>query len=277
MADGSTGQPQAHEIVRRTWNGFEAGVYCTDAGLHQGAILPLDRMMLHIGPAVQADCRLDGVRKVGWQSPGDFDLAPAGALGQWEDATEALLMRFRFSPQLIAQAAEAHGLDRVELRPEIRGRDPQITLIGLALKAELEAADPAPDLYGESLGLALALRLVGRATQKPRARLTALTPRQLRAVTDHVEAHLDDDLSLAALAATAGVSVSHFTVMFRRATGQSAHAYVTERRVLRAQEMLVRERRGIAETALATGFAHQSHLARCMKRMLGITPSQLRG
>lgn len=277
MADGSQGQPQAHELMRRTWNAFEAGVYRTDAGLHQGVVAPVDRMMLHIGPAVQADCRLDGVRRAGWQSPGDFDLAPAGALGQWEDASEALLMRFRFSPEMMAQAAEAHGLDRVPLQPEIRGRDPQVTLIGLALKAELEARDPAPALYGETLGLALALRLAGRATHRPRARLTSLTPRQLRAVTDHVEAHLDADLSLAALAAAAGVSVSHFTVMFRRATGQSAHAYVTERRVLRAQELLVRERRTIAEAAAETGFAHQSHLARCMKRMLGITPGQLRG
>ena len=275
MADGSIAQPRAHELAHRVWNGFEAGVYRTDAGLHQGVVAPVHRMMLHIGPAVQADCRLDGVRRVGWQSPGDFDLAPAGALGQWEDASEALLMRFRFTPQMIARAAEAHDLDKVELAPQIRGRDPQIALIGMALKAELEARTPSPSLYAESLGLALALRLVGRSTHRPRTRLTALTPRQLRAVTDYVEAHLEEDLSLAALAATAGVSVSHFTVMFRRALGQSAHAYVTERRVLRAQELLVRQGRSIAEAAQEAGFAHQSHLARCMKRMLGITPRQL--
>jgi AraC family transcriptional regulator len=31
----------------------------------------------------------------------------------------------------------------------------------------------------------------------------------------------------------------------------------------------------MAEIALATGFTHQSHMARCMRRALGLTPSQL--
>ena len=32
---------------------------------------------------------------------------------------------------------------------------------------------------------------------------------------------------------------------------------------------------GIAEVALATGFAHQSHLARWMRRLLGVAPSDV--
>jgi hypothetical protein len=30
-------------------------------------------------------------------------------------------------------------------------------------------------------------------------------------------------------------------------------------------------------SALATGFAHASHMARCLRRLLGATPTQLRG
>jgi AraC-like DNA-binding protein len=32
---------------------------------------------------------------------------------------------------------------------------------------------------------------------------------------------------------------------------------------------------GDLEVALEAGFAHQSHLARCMRRVLGVTPAQL--
>jgi AraC family transcriptional regulator len=31
----------------------------------------------------------------------------------------------------------------------------------------------------------------------------------------------------------------------------------------------------VAQVALQTGFAHQSHLARWMKRMLGVTPTEI--
>ncbi|WP_304170955.1 helix-turn-helix domain-containing protein [Phenylobacterium aquaticum] len=280
MADGSfpkPDQPLAHRLAHRAWDGFEVALNRTDAGKHTPTISPLVRMALHVGPAVRADCCVDDVSRSGWQSPGDYDLVPPGVQGQWEDATEALVMSFRFSPELMARAAEGLDARPGALTPQMRARDPQVELIGQALRAELEAAHAAPRLYGESLGLALAARLAARAAHRPPPRLSALTPRQLRAVTERIEAHLDEDLSLTELAATAGVSVSHFTVMFRRAVGQSAHRYLMERRVLRAQALLARGGRTIAQAAGETGFAHQSHLARCMRRMLGVTPAQLTG
>lgn len=57
--------------------------------------------------------------------------------------------------------------------------------------------------------------------------------------------------------------------------GQSVHAYVMERRVQRARTLLLGHRMTIAEVALETGFAHQSHLARWMRRLLGVTPSEI--
>ena len=44
----------------------------------------------------------------------------------------------------------------------------------------------------------------------------------------------------------------------------------------RAQLLLRNHKMSIAEIALATGFAHQSHLARHMHRILGYTPSAVR-
>jgi AraC family transcriptional regulator len=55
------------------------------------------------------------------------------------------------------------------------------------------------------------------------------------------------------------------------------YEYVLRRRVERAQLLLRNHRLSISEIALATGFAHQSHLARHMHRILGHTPSAVRG
>jgi AraC family transcriptional regulator len=51
---------------------------------------------------------------------------------------------------------------------------------------------------------------------------------------------------------------------------------VLRRRVERAQFLLRHHKLSIAEVAVATGFAHQSHLARHMHRIVGYTPSALR-
>ena len=85
-------------------------------------------------------------------------------------------------------------------------------------------------------------------------------------MVDYIEAHLDEDLSLAELAQVAGFSVSHFKPLFKNATGMSAHRLVMQHRVQRACELIAQGRMSMTEIALATGFAHSSHMARSIRR-----------
>lgn len=268
-------EPAIHRLGGASWGGFEAILFRGDPGLHRSGPMEVDRFGFHVGSPVRADCACEGVSQGGWQSRGDFDLVPAGASGQWEDETAADIMSFRFRPELMARTAGELGLSRehARLAPRLRARDPYVELIVWALKAEIEDGLPGPALYGESLGQALATRLLSFHAGTRPARTGGLTPRQVRQVVELVEAGIERELSLAELAAAAGVSVSHFTAMFRRTMGQSAHRYVVERRVLRAQALLARGRMSIADVAAATGFAHPSHLARWMRRIAGVTPS----
>jgi len=165
--------------------------------------------------------------------------------------------------------------DRIMLAPRLQLRDPAIAHIGWALKASLEAGRPGGRLFLDGLGLGLAAHLLGRYPSAGLAR-QQLTKRQLRRVVEYVEAHLDQDLSLAVLAAEAGLSASHFRVLFKRSVGLSAHHYVARRRALKAQELLLSGEMAIAEVALETGFAHQSHLARVLRQVLGVTPAEIR-
>ena len=100
-----------------------------------------------------------------------------------------------------------------------------------------------------------------------------LSKPQLRRVMAYIEDHLEHPLSLARLAGVAGGSASHLKTLFKRSTGLPVHAYVVQRRVERAKALLVRGELPASQVALAAGFAHQSHMARCMRRVLGVTPT----
>lgn len=59
--------------------------------------------------------------------------------------------------------------------------------------------------------------------------------------------------------------------MFHGATGKPVHQFVLERRVQRARWRLLQGDASITDVALETGFAHGSHVARCMQRLLGLS------
>lgn len=89
---------------------------------------------------------------------------------------------------------------------------------------------------------------------------------------------IDDDPSaaptLAALAEQAGLSRYQFLRAFTRLTGLPPHAYLLQRRVQHARR-LVRSGMPLADAAMASGFADQSHMTRCFVRSLGLTPGAL--
>ena len=93
-------------------------------------------------------------------------------------------------------------------------------------------------------------------------------------MTDHVEARLDGDLSVASLAAVAGLSPHHFLRRFRASTGTTPRQYVIRRRVERAHRLMV-EGCDIAQAAARAGFSGQSHLHHHVRRLLGVTPGEL--
>jgi AraC-like DNA-binding protein len=103
-----------------------------------------------------------------------------------------------------------------------------------------------------------------------------LSPRVLRRVHDYVEAHLEESLSLDKLAATSGLSLYHFTRAFKQSQGVTPHNYLLQRRIERAQELLIKTDAPMSQIAFATGFADQSHFARRFRQHIGVSPSAFR-
>ncbi|WP_164011901.1 AraC family transcriptional regulator [Pyxidicoccus trucidator] len=227
-------------------------------------------LKIHAGTPLRGACRFH--RFVYTQ--GDIDLCPAGTSDVWETQDASASVLIRLSPALLRRAAEDMGLnpDRAGLEPRHQFRDPQIEHIGWALDADRRAGHPGGLLYSECLGLALSVHLLGRYPA-PLERERGLSKPQLRRVTEYIEEHLDQNLSLARLAGVASVSASHLKTLFKRSTGLPVHEYVVQRRVERARTLLQRGGLSAGEVALEAGFSHQSHMARCMRRVLGVTPT----
>ena len=101
-----------------------------------------------------------------------------------------------------------------------------------------------------------------------------VSPR-IRRVQDFVEVHVGEALCLDDLAGVAGLSRYHFSRVFREEVGQTPWAFVRDRRIERAKELLA-DGRTPAETAHEAGFFDQSHLTRVLRRFDGRTPGEIR-
>lgn len=103
-----------------------------------------------------------------------------------------------------------------------------------------------------------------------------LSKSQLRRVNEHIDDRLCDDLRLGDLAALIGMSEFHFSRQFKRTTGLAPHQYLVRRRVERAKRLLRETDMPVAEVALNSGFAHQSHLSNWFRRAVRTSPARYR-
>ena len=226
-------------------------------------------LCLHLGAAVPVTYRANNAERRGTRLHGQFCVVPAGSSTRWTLSAPATSLLLRLSAQQMSEAAEAMNVapEAADLAPAIHIRDPRIEHIGWLMQAESRDGYPSGRLFADALACALAARLLQLGA--PKAQLAeqtrAMPAWRLRKVTDYIEANLAEDLSLAALADVAGFSVSHFKALFANAVGMPAHRYVMQRRVERARELLADARMRTTDIAVAAGFAHPSHMARCLR------------
>src|SRR5262249_22175649 len=99
-----------------------------------------------------------------------------------------------------------------------------------------------------------------------------LAPRVLRRLHDHIDANIDQRISVEALARLANLSVCYFVRAFKQSVGVTPHDYLIRRRVERAMELLSDTDLSLSEIALAAGFADQSHCARRVRQHVRMSP-----
>lgn len=133
---------------------------------------------------------------------------------------------------------------------------------------------PAARLEREGLLVTTLVALARRhGGSRPRNDAGGMSAREVDRARDHLAAHFSEDLSLAELAALAGLDRFQLLRAFRRRIGLPPHLYQTQLRLRHARRLLLRGERP-AMVAAAVGFADQSHLIRKFKAAYGVTPGQ---
>jgi AraC family transcriptional regulator len=264
-------------------DGFRARLHSDAPGLVELSPQANAIVSVHVGSPARMSCRHGRALFRGTAIHGDVEIIPWGMPGGWELKQHDVAFVMSLSPALLGRAAEESGVNGagagMELLSRFHTRDLQIEHIAWALKNEMDNGYPCGRVYTDGLALALAAHLVRRhSSLSPHSGCVngRMPLRKLKEVLLFVDDHLAEDLSLADIARVAGLSLSHLSALFRASVGMPVHQYVLRRKVERAAQLLRGSRLPISQVALESGFAHQSHLALHMRRIMGTTPKKLR-
>jgi AraC family transcriptional regulator len=147
--------------------------------------------------------------------------------------------------------------------------------LGILLIEECAADYPRGALFWNEAASRFTSALVARYTSGPKPSDGVLDAAMLGRLRDYLMARLDEPIDVAALAHMTKRSQFHFSRVFHRSVGVSPYRYIVYLRLRRAVELIREGRLGLAEIAASTGFADQSHLTRWVRRVHGVSPTQL--
>jgi AraC-like DNA-binding protein len=102
------------------------------------------------------------------------------------------------------------------------------------------------------------------------------TVRHLLRAKDLADARYFDPLDVDDLAQAAGLSRAHFSREFRRAFGESPHAYLLTRRLERAAALLRMTDRSVADICFAVGLQSVGSFTTSFTRTYGMSPTVYR-
>ena len=107
----------------------------------------------------------------------------------------------------------------------------------------------------------------------------ALEREVARALADtrrYMEEHLDEPLTISTLSRRACLSATTFKAGFRRLYGLPVHAWLRQRRMERAAELLRGSSLSVLGVAQSVGYSSASQFTAAFRRQYGVTPAQYR-
>jgi YesN/AraC family two-component response regulator len=119
-------------------------------------------------------------------------------------------------------------------------------------------------------------RMIERSSVPGRPDPDADRSRSILRALQHIDTHLESPLSLQTVAGIAGMSKFHFCRRFKCVTGTTFRAYVIQKRLARAKELLRDEGRSVTAVAREVGFHDLTHFSRAFRKQEGVLPSLYR-
>ncbi|WP_160006109.1 AraC family transcriptional regulator [Rhizobium sp. 18055] len=158
---------------------------------------------------------------------------------------------------------------------------PDPTLAGLARALfSWSARNQAPSsLFIDQMSIAMGVHLLHRygsggiSVARRQRTLSRWNENKAKAL---IASRLSGDVSVAELASECNLSAGMFIRAFRQTTGRTPHQWLTEQRVQRAQDLLLKSQTSLVEISAACGFADQSHFTRVFSKVIGTSPGAWR-
>ncbi|GIP41069.1 hypothetical protein J31TS4_43490 [Paenibacillus sp. J31TS4] len=104
--------------------------------------------------------------------------------------------------------------------------------------------------------------------------ITGDTTSAIERTQDYMSWHYQEPLTLEQLAQMAGLSVSHYSRLFRKYSGYSPIDYLTNLRMDRAKELLVLSGYRLKSIANSVGYADEFYFSRIFKKIEGVSPRE---
>jgi AraC-like DNA-binding protein len=174
-------------------------------------------------------------------------------------------------PVLLAREVEEETVEPVEMVHPV-AQDPLLAGHFARLFACLTA--PQPDRLAREENLLRSLMHILRRHVVAPVSSSSPSPCVAKAI-QRLDSAPEISVSLAELAALSGVSRFQLLRGFVREIGITPHAYLVQRRVRLARQLLANGQTPV-QAAIQAGFADQSHMTRAFVRQLGVTPSRYR-
>jgi AraC-like DNA-binding protein len=202
-----------------------------------------------------------------------FVFNPAEPHAGWMGASERWRYRSLYLTQrALDRVAEELGIERIPYFTRNLFRDPDLIEGFLAMHRALEEGR---DIFREHELLVGTFGCLFRRHGSGGHRIQSAPTDGvvLERVKERMRAEHADDLRLEDLAHGAGLTTFQLIGVFKRTTGLTPHAYLTQVRLGMACRRL-RHSQAIADVAAEVGFYDQSALTKHFKRCYGITPLQ---
>jgi AraC family transcriptional regulator len=216
----------------------------------------------------------------GTTRPGTVTVIPAGSSSRWDIYQPLNVVQLYLPHATLQRVADEADLaapgDPVErtVHP-----DPVTSRLLLSAADALEGSAALDSLFRHQLTNLLATRLLAAhvgssATHQPV--VGGLSPKALGRAIERLRSDSDADVSLAALAADAGLSRFHFCRAFKESTGLSPHAWLRQHRLGQAMNMLRETDASVVSVAAALGYSSQTAFAAAFRKLTGEAPSDWR-
>ena len=128
----------------------------------------------------------------------------------------------------------------------------------------------------KSVELLYLLSTPGRAEADTAPALEREAARALADIRRYMEEHLDEPLTISTLSRRACLSATTFKEGFRRLYGLPVHAWLRQRRMERAAELLRSSSLSVLGVAQSVGYGSASQFTAAFRRQYGMTPAKYR-